>query len=705
MPKKTTQQKPLAKAVPGYTIKAAMLVAGEAELMIYGDIGENWYGDGVVANEIAAQLAGIDAEKIIVRINSYGGSVSDGIAIYNLLRQHSAEIVVRIDAVAVSIASLIAMAGDTVEAPDNILFMLHAPWTYAGGNSKDMRETADMLDKYAQAMAGSYARKTGKTPEEIVALLTDGQDHWFTAAEAKEFGLIDSIITEEEEEEEAPESFARSRFAASALMHAPMAATRVAAGLRPRELHKPAASVAAQTTPKEATMPKEENLATDTNSPEAKASAEKVLAAEKARKEAIRAAFKPFAGRQDVVVLQDQCIDDHNITVEAAREKLLAQLGRDATPLAADVRVQVTETSREKFAKAATASIMSRARLAKDDTANEFRSYSLLDLARSSLEHVNVDARGMDKMQLVAAAFTHSTSDFTSLLANIASKAMMKGYDESEETFQRWTNTGVLTDFKVSGRPNIGMFPALEKVAEGAEYKLGTLTDSGEQIQLATYGRLFSITRQAIINDDLGAFTRIPMLMGRAAIRTVGDLVYAILTSNPNMADGKALFHADHKNLLSAAAINTASVDAMRVAMATQKDAGSNATALNIRLASLLVPVKLEGAANVVRDSEFEVGASTRNNTTPNSVRGGFEVISDARLDAVAGNASFNWFGAANPAMHDTIEVAYLDGMDRPVLEQQNGWSVDGVEMKVRMDAGVKALDFRTLAKNPWTGS
>jgi phage major head subunit gpT-like protein len=218
--------------------------------------------------------------------------------------------------------------------------------------------------------------------------------------------------------------------------------------------------------------------------------------------------------------------------------------------------------------------------------------------------------------------------------------------------------------------------------------------ERAEQIQLATYGKLFSITRQAIINDDLDAFTRIPNRMGRAALRTVGDLVYAILTSNPNMSDGVALFHASHNNLLSASGITTSAVDAMRVAMGTQKDGKAN---LNIRLAHLLVPMALEGQANVVRDSQFEVGASAKNNTVPNSVRGTFDVVADSRLDTFGAD---KWFGTADGGIHDTIEVAYLDGNSMPVLEEQDGWKVDGVEFKVRMDAGVSALDYRTMAKN-----
>lgn len=676
-----------------YTIRGAE--DGTAEVFIYGDIGDSWWGESVTAKSVADQLAAIDATQITVRINSYGGSVSDGLAIYNALRRHKATIDVVIDGVAVSIASLIAMAGDTVSMGENALFMVHAPWGGAVGNAKEMRQYADLLDKFAASMSTSYARKTGKDSSEILTLLTDGEDHWYSAEEAIAFGFVDTIVDAGEQEEDGDAAamaaeFMASRFGASA--------TRVAAAHINR-FTKPAAPVAASQ-PQERTMPQATpNPAT--TEPENKEAAiqaaarEQALAAEKERKATIRAAFSPFASREGVQALLDQCIDDHNISAADAQSKLLAQLGKDTSPLGANINV--TETALDKFKKGAQASLMGKAGLAKDEASNNFRSHSLLDLARQSLALHNVDTSRMDKMQLVAAAFTHSTSDFTNLLANVANKAMMKGFEEAEETFQRWTNKGTLTDFKPAKRVDLNAFPSLLEVPEGGEYKHGTIGDRGETITLATYGRLFSITRQAIINDDLMAFTKIPMRMGRAAIRTVGDLVYAILTSNPTMADGKALFHADHSNIGTGAVPATASVEEMRKLMALQKDNGANAKGLNIALAYLLVPQALAGVSRVVANSEFEVGASTKNNTTPNIVRGSFEVVADARLDAAS---STKWYGAASPAMHDTIEVAYLDGNETPVLEQQNGWSVDGVEFKVRMDAGVKALAYQTLAYN-----
>jgi len=663
-----------------------------AELLIYGDIGDSWWGESVTARDIVEQLQSVDATEIIVRINSYGGAVSDGLAIYNALRSHKASITVRIEGVAVSIASLIAMAGDTVEMGENAMFMVHAPWGVAQGNSADMREFADMLDKFAQAMSGSYARKTGKPIDELLQLLVDGADHWYTAAEAKDFGFVDEITGDLAV---AASGFDKSRFLAG-----PMAtAIRAQLNKKPSKQTPAVAAVHPQQSKEgimpDAIVPAAQPVAAQKTEAEIKA---QVQQTEQARRDAIVAAFEPFKARAGVADLLNACTLDMRISEAQATEKLLAHLAKDTAPLAAGGRIEIVETAQQKFYKGAQSALLARSRLGADEAMNEFRSYSLLELARTSLRMAGVDASRMDKMQIVAAAFTHTSGDFANLLANIATKSMMKGYEEAGETFQRWTNVGTLPDFKAAKRVDLDMFPALDNVPEGGEYKYATVGDRGETVQLATYGKLFSINRQAIINDDLYAFTTVPRKMGRAAIRTVGNLVYAVLTGNPNMADGVALFHASHNNLVSSGTvISTQSVDTARAAMMKQQDGSKNATALNIPLRFLLVPVSLGGLARSVSSSEVEVGATAKNNTSPNYVRGIFEVVDDARLDAASATA---WYSSADPAVNDTIEVSYLDGNQTPVLEQQAGWSVDGVEFKVRMDAGVKALDYRTLSKN-----
>jgi len=664
-----------------YTIRAKSGVnaagaaqASAAEILIYGDIGESWYGDTITAANFVRDIAALDVEQLTVRINSYGGSVTDGIAIHNALKRHKATVTTVVDGIAASISSLIAMAGDTVEMAENAQLMIHAPWGWNSGNSAAMREYADMLDSWADAMSTTYASKSGTDKTAMLALLTDGKDHWYTAEQALEAHFIDVIV-------------AGLPIAASAQLKDSLKA-RYASFPQPTT---PAASAAPQPPSKESnTMPQPNATANDDA---IKAAAKAALEADKARRASIAAAFKNFASVGGVPALLATCVDDQDCTVAQAHEKLLAHMGNGAVPVAGNIVTM--EDERDKFRAGALASIMARGSLAKDDTANNYRGFSLMDLARECLAHAGVNAKGLGKMDVVAAAFTHSSSDFPLLLANVATKSMMKGYEEADETFQLWTSEGTLGDFKPGKRVDLNTFPSLDKIQDGGEYKYATVGERGETVQLATYGKMFSLNRQTIINDDLDAFTKIPRRMGRAAIRTIGDLVYAILTGNPAMSDGKALFHDDHKNTIAAGAINTQTVDAMRVLMAKQTD--GTASALNIRLAKLLVPVALEGTAKVVMESEYEVGAGAKNNTVPNSVRGTFEVISDARLDLTS---STEWYGAANQSVHDTVEVQYLDGNKTPTLEQQDGWTRDGVEFKVRMDAAAKALDFRALAKN-----
>jgi ATP-dependent protease ClpP protease subunit len=666
--------------------------ATHAEIHILGDIGQSWDDESITAKTFLERLQQVSARTLLVRINSSGGSVPDGLAIFNALRRHPATVSVHIEGVAASIASLIAMAGDTVEMAANALLMIHAPWTATAGNAVALRETADTLDRFARAMATSYARAGSLTQEQALALLTDGQDHWYGADEALSAGMVDRITPDAKVAASVVDRFLPPDYLLARLQH-----------------HTPAA--AAAPTPKGIPM----NQATPTPAAPTTTTAALIepfsvgpvdaeeIRAEALKQEAIRRQniaaiagpwIKGEAARTDIRALVQKAQDDPSKSIETFRGEMLQMLGRTAQALGGGL-VMTIEDEGDKFRAAATSGLLIRAGLLANDTTNGYRGYGLVELARNCLNRRGVECGNMSRMEVVGAAFTHGNADFTNLLADVANKAMLKGWDAADETFQLWTSRGTLTDFRAAKRVDLNTFPALAKVEPGAEYKYVTVGDRGETIQLATYGSLFGIHRQAIINDDLDAFTRIPAKMGRAAIRTVGNLVYAILTGNPNMADGVALFHANHANLLSSAALTTASVDLAAAAMAKQTDA--TGTVLNINMAYLVVPRTLKGLAMTIANSEVEVVAA-KTATSPNWMRGAFEVIADARLDA---SSTSNWFAAANPAINDTIEVAYLDGNDTPTLEQQGGWTVDGVEFKVRIDAGVKALDHRGLTKNP----
>lgn len=135
-----------------------------------------------------------DVDEIIVNINSPGGDVFEGIAIYNILKRHKAKIIVNVDGLAASIASVIAMAGDVVRMPQNALLMIHNAMTFEFGNANDMRETADLLDKVTSTLMTSYLDKSDKLNEATLKLLLDAET-WLTAEEAKHYDLIDEVIT------------------------------------------------------------------------------------------------------------------------------------------------------------------------------------------------------------------------------------------------------------------------------------------------------------------------------------------------------------------------------------------------------------------------------------------------------------------------------------------------------------------------------
>lgn len=722
-------------------LRASASVADTAELMIYGDIGESWWAETVTARELVSQLQDIEAGTIKVRINSFGGSIADGLAIYNALRSHGARIEVVIEGVAMSIAALIAMAGDHIEAPENARFMIHAPWGDPGpGNEVHFANFIEVLGGFRESMTAAHVRVAGESKRsEIEAMLKDGKDHHFSASKAEEFGFIHTVTAEIP----IAAHFDLSRFknlpAAAAAFTIPKesnmdwkalaAALKLtvasdneadikAAVLTRLNLQASATDAQIQAAVSAAQAAMAQPAASTPATPEPAASGNVVdldsaraqgrdaaYAALTVRNAALRDAFSPFMAQADIAELYNSILADPAITEDQAHKQLVAKLGQGVEPVGARHNMQMGEDAREKFMRGAGNVLLARAGLGERERDNEFQSYTLFDLARASLERNSIAHGRMNRMELVAAAFTHHSSDFTHLLENIAEKSMLKGAEEAEETFEMFTSVGTLSDFKVAKRVDLSKFPSLDEIPEGAEYKYATLSDTGEQVQLATYGKLFGITRQAIINDDMDGFTRVPRRMGRASKRTVGNLVYAILIDNPKMSDNVALFHGNHNNLLTGAIPSTDSLDAMRVAMATQTEKLRDGQGkvieeitLNLRMAKVIVPVAMEGRMNVVRASEKHVGESDISTTIPNSVRDTFEVISDARLDRASATA---WYGAADPSIHDGIEVQYLDGVQTPFLDRKEGWNVDGVEMKVRLDAGVKALAWNTLAKNP----
>ncbi len=166
-------------------------VKDEAEVYIYDEIGY-W---GVTAKDFVRDLVKIDAKKINLHLNTPGGSVFDGVSIYNALVKHKAEVETHIDGLAASMGSIIALAGNTVNMAKNAFFMIHNPWSFVVGDAETMRKEADLLDKIsASSLVNTYAEKSGLDAEYIKELMDD--ESWLNAEEAEEYGFVDNITGE-----------------------------------------------------------------------------------------------------------------------------------------------------------------------------------------------------------------------------------------------------------------------------------------------------------------------------------------------------------------------------------------------------------------------------------------------------------------------------------------------------------------------------
>jgi len=661
------------------------------EVLIYDEIGA-W---GVTAKQFIKDLNNIQTKNISLRINSPGGSVWDGDAIFNALRRSKANITTHIDGLAASMASIIALAGSTVEMADNAFYMIHNPWSLTIGDADQMRKDADLLDKIAGTMTSIYAKKTGMTEEEITTMMND--ETWLTAEEAMAFGFVDSVFEGLDAAASVAKSFDFEKYGFHNIPEFPHTADKPAAKAVPN--HEESA-MTGKTTP--GTAPTTEGVVPQVTTEDvnkARSDAEAKAAADaQVRLDGIYSVFSQFGDTHRA--LMDECVKDTKVSVEMAREKLLNALGKDTTA-AASGDIKVGETDKEKFAKGAGLAIMGRSGLIepdKIDRNNEFMNHSLFELAKHCLA-LNGRTPSGNKMDIVATAFT-TTDDFTNILRDAANKSMLKGWEETDETYPIWTSRGSLSDFKIANRTGLSLFSDLPEVPEHGEFTMGTFSDANEQIQLLTYGSLFAITRQAIINDDLNAFSAIPRRMGRAARRKVGDLAYTVPNANAAMADGTVLFHADHSNLGTSGVISATTISELKKLLALQTDPSGNGV-LNIRGRYILVPVAIEDAARAFFASEYNPAeGSSTSFRQANIHRNTLEVVSDARLD---GNSATAYYILGDQNIYDTVEVAFLDGMDMPFLDQKAGWDVDGVEFKVRIDAAAKALDHRAMTKNVGT--
>ena len=412
---------------------------------------------------------------------------------------------------------------------------------------------------------------------------------------------------------------------------------------------------------------------------------QKAMEQERKRTSEITALFRDFdvEGADEAIVM--------GVSVDEARAMVMDQLRARNK----GVSVTMGEAESDKFRAAAQDAVLMAAGIPVAEPAagaQELRGHSMVELAREALQREGLKANFGDNMELARAAI-NSTSTFPAIMSNLANKSVMVGFNEAETTYQIWAGKGSNRDFKEAARVALSEAGNLELVPEGGQFQQDFLGEASARTKVATYGKLFSLTRQAIINDDLGLFSKIATKYGSAAKRLVNKMVYAQLTGNVKMQDGVALFDSKHGNVAGTGeALSVKAIAKAITAMRRQKGITGEAT-LNITPKYLVVPPELEMTAYQIVNSTAAVDGV--NSGVVNPYKGRFVVVADAELtDPDA------WYLVADASQHDTIEVTYLNGVETPRLETRQGFEVDGIEYKVAFDCGVSALDFRGVFKN-----
>jgi len=640
------------------------------------------YDDITPATTLAVRtaLARNPTAPVTVRINSPGGSPIEATTIHNLLQAHRGTVRLVVESFAASAAILICCAGYCT-APLNAFFMIHGAWTRDGGSARRLRESADIVEKISDGMARIIAAKTHRPLTEMRRLLSDGEDHWYIADEALAMGLINEVT---------PELAIAARLGSLQL---------------PERFH---------------------NM-TDLN---AKITTD-AITAERQRISAISQLFTTArTGRYpapEIVALENELIDS-GASVHEARERILAKIGAAHEPLgtgqgfvggyAAQTPVILPDgpltrgfyASQRSFVGdpipygghghsdfiAATADSLAQrmgARLEEvHPAARDFQGVSLSSLAALALQANGHNPVGLTGAALFQAA--HTSSDFSVLLQEAGNRTLVSRYEQLVQDHRELCEIGDAPNFKTQKAVNISAHSGLALKQEAGEIQYGSMQEGAESYQVVTYAKGFSFSREAQINDDLDAIGAMLRTAANAAARLERDLVFRVLTANGLMSDGKALFHADHGNLdTSAVGINVTGLGKARALMRKQQDSSGGFILTTPRF--IVCPVALESDAEALVGSLSYRPDLVGEMQTPPWVKS-LRIVADPRLDV---SDAADWFLLSEPGTAPVIRLAFLNGQQAPVIEQEIDFNRDITKFKVRLDVAACAVGFAGAVK------
>lgn len=331
--------------------------------------------------------------------------------------------------------------------------------------------------------------------------------------------------------------------------------------------------------------------------------------------------------------------------------------------------------------------------------ARQFAGRSLVDLARDCLGRRGV-AIGSRPVEIFERAM--NSGDFPLVLSGLSNKILQNMREVDPASHTAWVKFTTTPNFKANSRPALSSAPSLLETSENAEFTNGALAERGKSFSAKKYGRIIRLSREAMVNDDLGAFVVAAQGFAQAALRLEADLVYAQLTTNPAMGDGVALFHADHGNLITGAttafdATNALSaLGAARAKMRLQKDPAGHGY-LDVKPAFLILPVAMETLAESIIASLTRADGANSGVINPAWVRA-LTVVTDPRLDAH--NAAY-WYLSANHQQVDTVEIAHLEGTTAGFsTTEEVDFATGSIAIRGTWEGAVAAIDWAGLLRS-----
>lgn len=430
--------------------------------------------------------------------------------------------------------------------------------------------------------------------------------------------------------------------------------------------------------------------------------AKKDAAAEACRLERVRiSSINEVCSKFGCMEIATRAINE-GLTSEQTNKLVLEELATRSKPASVAKSIVITADERDKFIDAATDGLLLRAGLEVEKPAagaEDFREYGYENIARAVL-HRHGDTRihgKMDTLNLVMRAGAMGYDDFSNILDNGVRKAVRIGYKNAPSTWRLWASKGSLDDLEPFKRSGLTDIPEPELYHEGEQIKYTTIGDEGETVKLDTYANKLVLTRRAILADNMNLFSSISQIIGRRCAQKVEALAYGVLTANANMSDGKSIFHADHKNLLSGGVLSKETLSLAVASMMKQTD--KNGSKLSLMPRYLIVSPDDAQLANILCTSQNDVSSVFTMGDTNYFKNIGLVAVPSPFIEKSDG-----FFLVCDPADGASVEVDFLNGIEGPTIEiENNANDILSRSWKYFHDVGAKAIDFRGMNKTPYS--